>query len=81
MRRLAQMWLAACQIRNSACWTSGRVSAWARVLRGCLHPLCMVEEPHSVLAIVAGRYCKGIKQFALLLDRRCLAILRDHLLK
>jgi len=41
----------------------------------------MVEEPYGVLAIVSSRCCKGIKQFALLLDRHCLAILRDHLLK
>jgi hypothetical protein len=81
MRRLAQMRLAACQIRNKACWTSGRVSAWTRVLRGGLHLFCMVEEPHRVRAIVAGRGCKGIKQLALLLDRRCLTILREHVLK
>jgi hypothetical protein len=81
MRRLAQKRLAACQTRNSACWTSGRVSAWARVLRGGLPHLRIVEEPHRVFAIVAGRCCEGIEQLALLLDGRCLAILRDHLLK
>ena len=41
----------------------------------------MVEEPHGVLAMVSSRCPKGIKQLALLLDRRCLAVLRDHLLK
>jgi hypothetical protein len=80
MRRLAQMRLAACQTRNSASWTSGRVPAWARVLRGCLYLLCMLEESHGIFEVVSRRYCKGIQQFALLLDRRCLAILRDHLL-
>ena len=53
----------------------------ASVLRSGLHLFCMVEEMHGVLAIVASRCCKGIQQFALLLDRRCLTILRDHLLK
>ena len=48
------------------------VMAWAGVLRGGLHLFCMVEEPHRVLAIVSGRCRKGIKQLALLLDRRCL---------
>jgi hypothetical protein len=57
------------------------VMAWARVLRGGLPHLRMVEEPHRVFAIVAGRCCEGIEQLALLLDGRCLAILRDHLLK
>src|SRR5258708_3321555 len=57
------------------------VTAWARALRcGLLH-LRMVEEPHRVLAIVARRCRKGIQQFALLLDRRCPAILREHVLK
>jgi hypothetical protein len=57
------------------------VMASARVLRGALPHLRMVEEPHRVFAIVAGRCCEGIEQLALLLDGRCLAILRDHLLK
>ena len=46
------------------------VMAWARALRcGVLH-FRMVEELHSVLAIVARCCRKGIQQFALLLDRR-----------
>ncbi len=56
------------------------VMAWPGVLRCGVLRLRMVKEPHGVLAIVPGRGCKGIQQFALLLDRRCLAILRDHLL-
>jgi hypothetical protein len=55
------------------------VMAWA--LRGRMLFLRMVEEPHGVLAIVSSCCRKGIKQLALPLDRRCLAILRDHLLK
>ena len=57
------------------------VMAWARVLRGGLLHFRMVEEPHRVFAIVARRCHKGIQQFALLLDRRCLAVLREHMLK
>ena len=53
--------------------------AWA--LRCGLYLFRMIEEPYRVLAIVSSRCCKGIKQLAFLLDRRCLAILRDHLLK
>jgi hypothetical protein len=57
------------------------VMAWARTVRDGLSSLCMVEEPHRVLAIVSSRCGKGIEQLALLLDGRCLAILRDHVLK
>jgi len=57
------------------------VMASARMLRDELHLFCMVEEMHGVLAIIAGRCCKGIQQFALLPDRRCRPILWDHLLK
>src|SRR6516225_1958362 len=53
----------------------------ARVMRDELHLFCMVEKMHGVLAIVACHCCKGIQQFALLLDRRCRPILWDHLLK
>jgi hypothetical protein len=41
----------------------------------------MVEEPHGVRAMVSSRCRKGIKQLALLLDSRCLAIRRDYVLK
>ena len=54
------------------------IMAWPDVLRCGVLRFRMVKEPHGVLAIVAGRFCKGIQQFALPLDRRCLAILRDH---
>ena len=53
----------------------------AGVLRCGLPHFRMVEEPHRVLAIVSRRCRKGIEQLALPLDSRCLAILRDHLLK
>jgi len=38
------------------------IMARAGTLRGWLLLLCMVEGPHGVLAIVAGRCSKGIKQ-------------------
>ena len=50
----------------------------APVQRDELHLFCMLEEIHGVLAIIAGRCCKGIQHFALLLDRRCRPILWDH---
>src|SRR5205823_13636271 len=55
----------------------------ARVLklRWVLSFLRMVEEPHRVLAIVSCRCRKGIQKLAFLLDSRCLAILRNHVLK
>src|SRR5262245_15181941 len=63
-------------LHQKSCWTSGRVSALTGVLRcGLLH-LRMVEEPHGVLVIVAGRCREGIEQLAHLLDCRCLTILR-----
>jgi len=52
------------------------VMAWPWALRVCLHLFCMLEEPHRVLAIVTRCCRKDIQQFALLLDRRCLTILR-----
>jgi hypothetical protein len=57
------------------------VMASAKVLRSALPHLRMVEELHRICAIVAGRCCEGIEQLALLLDSRCFAILRDHVLK
>ena len=54
------------------------VMARPGVMRCGLPHLRMIEEVHGILSIVPGRSCKGIQQFALLLDRLCLAILRDH---
>ena len=54
------------------------IMLWADVLRSELLHFRMVEEVHGVLAIIACRCCKGIQQFALLLDRRCCPILWDH---
>src|SRR5947209_8010253 len=55
--------------------------ARTRSMSDGLSLLCMVEEPYGVLAIVSSRCCQGIEQLAFPLDRRCLAILWDHVLK
>jgi hypothetical protein len=57
------------------------VMVWPWALRGRLLDLRMVEQLHYVLAIVASDCHKVIQQSALLLDRCCLAILREQVLK
>ena len=54
------------------------VTAWPGVLWCGLPHLRMVEEIHGILSIVPGRFCQGIQQFTLLLDRLCLAVLGNH---
>src|SRR5436309_15974993 len=55
--------------------------ARTRSMSDGLSLLCMVEEPYGALAIVSSRCCKGIEQLAFPLDRGCLTILWDHVLK
>jgi hypothetical protein len=57
------------------------ILARAGALRCGLPLFLMIEEPHRVLTIVSSRCRKSIEQLALLLDSRCLTILRDHNLK
>jgi hypothetical protein len=57
------------------------VMGWTRALMCGLLDFRMVEEIHGVLAIVARCCRKGIQQFALLLDCRCIAILWKQVLK
>jgi hypothetical protein len=57
------------------------VMAWARALRCGVRNFRMVEQPHGVLTIVARGWRKGAQQLALLLDRRCLPIGREQVLK
>ena len=81
MRRLARDTVGSVPDQEQGVLDFWSIMAWTWTLRGGLHLFCMVEEMHGVLAIVAGRCREGIQQFALLLDCRCLPILRDHLLK
>ena len=61
MSRLEQLRLAACHASNSACWTSGRVSALASAPKRVLPLRRMVHSPHRISTSVSSG-CRNARQ-------------------
>jgi hypothetical protein len=70
MSRLEQMRFAACHARNSACCTSGRVSASASTLKRALPLRRMVQEPHCISTSVSCGCRNGRQEEPLFAKRK-----------